>query len=276
MQGGEALAGLYVVGSGHATPGLEIFTQNRLGLEVKKLPRFPFEGLTPAQEDELPRYAKAISLALSLARRPLDLDLRRGPLETQQSYHFLRDKTPLLAGLAAAIFVSFGFSIFAEMRALDAERDSLERQLEAATQSNFGKKTRDVKTATEMLEDSISGKTDDPVPRIDGFGVMVELSERLPPADKLTHDVDKFDYNRGKVVIEGIVPTIEDAQVVADKMKEQECFREVNIARTTRLKNQEKQKYTLEFEVACGAQEKDKKSKAKPAPAKSKKEEEQQ
>jgi general secretion pathway protein L len=230
--------------------------------------------MTAEQQEQAPRYAKAIGLALSLSRRAADLNLRQGPLEAQQSYQFVRDKTPLLAGLAAAIFVSFGFSIFAEMRALNTEKESLERQLEAATQSNFGKKTKDVKAATQMLEDAISGKTDDPVPRIDGFGVMVEFSERLPPADKLTHDIAEFDYNRGDVKIQGIVPTIDDAQVVADKMKEHECFRDVNVGRTTRLKNEEKQKYTLEFTVACGAQEKKPKAGAKAPQAKPKKEKE--
>jgi general secretion pathway protein L len=263
MQGGEPLETVYVVGSGHATPGLGGFMQRELGIEVRDLPPMSLEGLTPDQKAELPRYAKAIAMALGLSRRAADLNLRQGPLQAQQSYQFLRDKTPLIAGLGAAIFVSFGFSIFAEMRALGAEQESLERQLEIATQTQLGEKTADPKKATQLLEDAISGKTGDPVPRVDAFGVMVELSERLPPADKLTHDIAEFDYNRGQVVIKGIVPTIDDAHAVADKMKEHECFREVNVARTTRLNNQDKQKYTLEFSVECGPAEKKDKPGAK-------------
>ena len=185
----------------------------------------------------------------SLWRKPVDLNLRQGPLEAQQSYQFLREKTPLLAGLAAAIFVSFGFAIFAEMRSLDAERGLLEQQLGLATESQLGEKTSDPKRATELLEDVISGKTGDPIPKMDAFDVMVEISERIPP--EVVHDIADFDYNRGDVKIAGIVPAISDASLVKSKVAEQLCFKDVNITRTTQLKNQDKQKYTLEFGCAA-------------------------
>jgi general secretion pathway protein L len=263
MQGGEPIEQIYVVGSGRGTPGLEPFFAGELGLTVLDLPTPSFDEFTAEQQAQLPRYAKAIALALSLSRRGVDLNLRQGPIAAQQSFQFLREKTPLLAGLAAAIFVSFGFSIFAEMRALDAERVGLERQLEVATQAHFGKSTSEPVTGNEWLEDAISGKSDDPVPTIDAFDVMVELSERLPPADTLPHDIHEFDYNRGIVKIQGVVPSIDDAHEVAKLMGEHDCFQGVKVARTTRLKQEDKQKYTLEFTVKCGGStdKKDKKSK---------------
>jgi len=270
MQGGKAIEAVYVVGTGRYVPGIEAWLQEYLGAPVVDLPKPDLDGVTDAHLGELPRYAKALSLALSLSRRPLDLDMRRGPLETQQSYQFIRDKTPLLSGLGAAIFVSFFFSVVAEQQALEAEQQSLEAQLEVATQANFGKPTTDPKVATGYLDDAIAGRTGDPVPKIDAFDVMVELSERIPK--DITHDIAEFDYNRGNVTIKGIVPTIEDANLVKGKMAEHECFKNVNITRTTQLAKQDKQKYTLEFEVDCGTDKKkdgkskkgSKKSKAAP------------
>ena len=247
--GGEPLEVVFVVGSGRHIPGLDAWIQSELGLTVLDLPRPMLDKLTPEHEAQLPRFAKAISLALSLSRRATDLDLRQGPVEAQQSYRFLRNKTPLLAGLGAALAVSFGFSMFAEMSALSSEREGLEQQLAMATQTHFGKKTSDPKAAADLLEAAITGKTDDPVPEIDAFGMMVELSERIPT--EITHDIAELDYNRGAVIIKGIVPKIEDAHTVAAKLEEHECFHDVSIKRTTHLKNQDKHKYTLEFSAEC-------------------------
>jgi hypothetical protein len=250
MQGGTPLGALYVVGSGREIGGnLQGFLMEQSGVMPSELPRLVLEVAGPGELAALPRYAKAIGLALGLGRRTADLDLRQGPLQTQQSFQFLREKTPLLAGLAAAMFVSFGFSVFSEMRALGSEREALERQLETATEQTFAQKTNDPKVAEELLDAAITGKSDDVVPKMDAFDVLVELSERVPK--EITHDIAEFEFARGQVKIQGIVPTIEDANTVASAVGEHECFKDVNITRTTKLKNEDKQKYTLEFAVRC-------------------------
>jgi general secretion pathway protein L len=254
VQGGPMLEQLIVVGSGRQTPGLESFMEQQLGVKVVDLPKVPFEALTTDHAAALPRFAKAVALALGLSRRANDLNLRQGPVAAQQSYQFVREKTPILVGLAAAIVASFGFSIFAEKRALESEAVMLEEQLEQTTQSTFGEKTSDVKAASALLDGAIGGKSADAIPSMDAFDVLVALSERIPK--EITHDIAEFDYNRGAVVIQGIVPTIDDAHTIADKMGEHECFHDVTISRTTRLKNVDKQKYTLEFNVKCGVKKK--------------------
>jgi general secretion pathway protein L len=251
-QGGAPLSALYVVGSGRDLPSLGHFLQSETGLWPAELPRLVLEVAGPGELAALPRYAKALGLALSLGRRSSDLDLRQGPLQAQQSYQFLREKTPLLAGLAAAMFVSFGFSVFAEMRALSNEREALEQRLESAAEQTFGEKTRDPKHAEQLLDAAIGGKSEELLPRMDAFDVLVELSQRVPK--EMVHDIAEFEYNRGQVKVQGIVPTIDDANTVASSVGEHECFKDVNIARTTKLKNEDKQKYTLEFSVRCEAQ----------------------
>ena len=261
MQGGPKVEALYVIGAGRETPGLQGFVDAQLNVPIVDLPRPSLEGMTPDMLDRMPRFAKAISLALSLSRRATDLNLRQGPLEAQQSFQFVRDKTPLLAGLAAAIFVSFGFSVFAEMQALDSERESLQRQLEVATQAHFGEKTTDPKVANELLEAAITGKTADPLPKIDAFDVMVVVSEKIPK--EIVHDISLYEYNRGDVTIEGVVPDIKDADVIKDNLAEHECFKELKKGKTRQLKGQDKYKYTLEFKANCKAESSDKKKKKK-------------
>jgi general secretion pathway protein L len=253
MQGGPAIAECYVVGSGRFLPGIEGFLESQVGLRLVDLGKLQLDGLTADQEREVPRFAKAIALALSLGKRSAELNLRQGALEAQESYQFLREKTPLLAGLGAAIFVSFGFAVFSETRALEAQRVSLEQQLEVATESRLGSKTNDVKQAQQLLDSAVKGKAEDPLPELDAFDVMVEFSNRVPK--DITHDVAEFEYNRGNVTIKGIVSSIDDAETIKNSMAEHACFHNVNIGKTTRIENQDKQKYTLELTADCGGGE---------------------
>ncbi len=266
LQGGDPIEQAFVVGAGRQTPGLDGFLQNLVGVTPRDLPKLALEGLTPEQTTRLPRFIKALCLALSLSRRSPDLNLRQGPLEAQQSYQFLREKVPVLAGLAAAVFVSFGFSVFAELRALDAEKETLHKRLEVATETRLGKKTRDVKAARQLLEDAIQGKTDDPLPKLDAFDFMVEFSKAVPK--EITHDIAEFEVNREKVTVKGLVDSIDDAETVKNNLSPHECFKDVDRTHTTRIEAQNKQKYTLELTIDCLKGEADKagtKPGAKPA-----------
>ncbi|MBM4360348.1 MAG: general secretion pathway protein GspL [Deltaproteobacteria bacterium] len=258
--GGEPIDRVLVTGPGAAIPGLEPFLHVELGVGLGALPKLGLEVSTELSP-LVTRFARAVALALSLSRRPVDLNLRRGALEAQQSYQFLREKAPLLSGLGAGLLVSLGFAVFAEQRALDRERATLEDQLAAVTQAYFETATRDPKEAADMLDAAISGKSDDPRPGFDGFDVLVALSERIPP--ELTHDIVDFDFKKNQLTLKGLVNTIDDANTVEKRVAEHPCAKDVNLSHTTKLKEKNKQKYTLELKIDCGKGKPDKKA---PAP----------
>lgn len=263
--GGEALESVIVLGPGAETPGLENFMQTELGLTLKQLPALAIE-VAPELTPLVPRFARALALALSLSRHPADLNLRQGALEAQQSYRFLREKLPLLAGLAAALIASFGFAVFAEQRSLAAQKAGLEDQLAAVTSAYLGTASRDPKETAELLTAAIAGKSDDPLPALDGFDVLTALSERIP--QEVVHDIVDLDFKKNQVSIKGLVNTIEEANTVEKKVAEHPCFKEVDLSHTTKLKEKNKQKYSLELKVDCGKPkaERDKKS-AVPKPS---------
>ncbi len=251
-QGGEAVHALYLVGMGTTVHGAEEFLTASLGIPVKRLPLPPLEGVSAAAVETLPLYAKAISLALSIEGRAKSLNLRQGSLGTTRSYAFLREKLPLLSGLAAVIAVSFGFSVVAELRALSAERESLNTQLLATTKEVFGEETADIGHARDLLDKGPGGGDDDPLPAVDGFDVMVEYSKAVPK--EVVHDVMEFDLTRGHVTISATIPKDADAASTTDKiinaLKTNPCFRDVKVQKTIQF-GQDKQKYVLELDVRC-------------------------
>jgi general secretion pathway protein L len=258
-QGGDPLTCLYLCGSGSAAEGAAYFLSTELGVSVLPLPAPRIEGLTAERLGELPRYAKALGLALGLAGRAKALNLRRGALEAERSYPFLREKVPLLSGLAAVIVVSFGFSTIAEMRSLDAEREVLHARLAAATKDVLGEEITDADKVKEAIEGTGTKPDEDPMPHVDAFDVMVQLSKAVPR--EMTHDVVDLDVKRGKVTLQGVVPTVNDAETVQKSLKEFRCFKDVKLGRTS-TSGENKQKYQIEFELKC-----EEKKKAKPAGA---------
>ncbi len=261
--GGAPITSLYLVGTGASVQGAEPFLASALGVPVSNLPAARLDDATEAQKAELPLYAKAVALALSLSGRSRSLNLRQGPLEPAQSFAFLREKLPLLSGLGAVILVSFGFSVVAELRALSSERAGLDEQLKTTSREVLGEETLDVARATELLEKGPGGE-EDPAPQVDAFDVMVQLSKAVP--QDVVHDVADLDVARGHAVIQGLVPTGTDAQKAADRiaaaMREHPCLRDVKVQKTTQH-NPEKQKYILEMDLRC----EDKKEKKKPGAA---------
>jgi general secretion pathway protein L len=246
-QGGEPLSAMWLAGAGALYQGAQSFLSTELGVAVLPLPAPSVDGVGPDLAASLPRFAKALGLAVGLAGRPRTFNLRRGALEAERRYPFLREKIPLLSGLAAVIVVSFGFSIVAESRALDAEREVLDARLAQVSRDVLGEETTDPDRAHELLEKG-PGADEDPMPRADAFDVMVQLSKAVPK--DVVHDVVELDVARGHVVVQGLVPTNRDAEHIAEKMKEHRCFRDVKIPRTTQFA-EGKQKYVLEFDLKC-------------------------
>lgn len=265
-QGGDAPSVLYLAGAGASIHGAETFLGGMLGMTVRILPSMKLElapppkpgttqqgypGVTADRSSELPRFAKAIALALGLENRGRTLDLRQGPLEIARSYAYFREKLPLLSGLAAVIAVSFGFSVVAELRALSTERAALDERMRAATLEVLGEEVMEVDRAVELLEKGPLSE-DDPLPKVDAFDLMVQLSKAVPT--DVVHDIADFDVARGHAIIQGVVPSGTDAQGTADKiatsLRENPCFRDVKVQKTVQF-GQDKQKYILELDLRC-------------------------
>jgi general secretion pathway protein L len=240
---------IYLTGGGAAAAGAVDYLAAEVGTPVTPLPAPRMEGLTADQIATLPRFSRALGLALGLRGRAKDLDLRRGGLSYEHGFAFIKEKAPLLASLGAVILLSFFFSTWAELRALGHEHEKLSADLAVLTKDAFDEETEDPDHARELLESSSSRAEVDPMPHIDGFDVMVELSKAVPPA--IVHDVEELDVSREQMKLRGVVGSASEAQQIADDLKQNKCFTEVKITKVTQVVNGTRQKYMLESALAC-------------------------
>lgn len=270
-QGGAAIEVVYVTGPGTAFAGAEAYLSAQLGIEVKALPPLRIDGITPELAEKLVHHSRAIGLALGLLRGAQSINLRQGPLAYERGFGFLQEKIPLLTAFAALIFVSFLFSTWMHMRSLTHQQEILEEALAIVTKEVVGEAIRD----PQMAEDAVNVTTtkyDDPMPTIDAFDVMVELSKAVPT--DITHDVDELDFQKNKVSIHGIVESIPEAQQIASTLGQVRCFDNVKIVRTNQVVNENRQKYVLEFDIKCPVEGKAKGDKQAEADKESKEEKE--
>jgi general secretion pathway protein L len=246
---GDDIQSVILVGGGAAAEGAGAYFAYELGVPV--LP-FPALGLSsPSSEPMLhmPRFAKAIALGVGAAGRGHDIDLRRGQLAFQRGFGVLKEKAPLLVGLGGAVLVSFLFAVWAELRALGKELDVAQADLGRVTMESFGESTGDPAEARDLLEQAKNQAESDPMPRMDAFDVMVELSNVIPTT--VTHDIEELDMQRGHVRIQGVVNSTADASLVKDKIAEHRCTNDAKIGKITQVVNSSRQKYVLEFDVKC-------------------------
>jgi general secretion pathway protein L len=261
------LEAVYLLGGGAYAPGAEAYLSAELGVPVRQLPKLELDGVPPEQVDSLPRFAKALAIAMGMSGRSRDLDLRRGPLAFQRGYGFLREKVPLLTGLGIAIAVSFLFSTWAELRTLGREEEALTKALSHLSKDVLGQETTDAEEARNLLDKAEGKEEADPRPSLDAFDVLGEISKAVPMS--VTHDIEEFDMQRGHVKVNGVVGSAQDAQTIAGNLKNVRCFSEVKVSKLTQVINSDRQKYVLELDVRCPEEQAKKKKKTEgtePAP----------
>jgi general secretion pathway protein L len=250
-RGGSAPTCVYLCGGGAFIAGAEGFLSSALEMPVRILPE-PAVDLTAIGVDatrELPRYAKAVSLALSLAGRGVGMNLRRGPLAFERSFAWVRERIPILAGLAATILVSFVFSAWARLHTVHMEHEALETALAAVTKEVLGTEATTAQDAQDLLAKEAALNDEDPMPHADAFDVMVRLSDAVPPS--MTHDIEELDVQKGHVVVRGVVGSIPDANSIASALSDDKCLSDVKIKSTTQAVGGDRQKYVLEFDLKC-------------------------
>jgi len=265
----EAVEAVVLLGGGSGAAGADQYLSHELGVPVRPLPTLQIEPTTPEVLLALPRFAKALALAASLQSKPVDVNLRTGELAYQRGFGFLKERAPLLAGLIGATLVSFLFASWADFRALGREHEELTAALSLQTKQALGEEITDPEAVSEAIDRAKGKEETDPMPHMDGFDVVVELSKVIP--SNMIHDIDELDVQRGHVKVNGVVGSTADAQKIATDMGANRCVSDSKIAKVSQMVNSDRQKYVLEFDLKCPEDAgPKKKTKAADAPAEEK------
>jgi general secretion pathway protein L len=250
-QGGETPSAVYLCGGGAYVAGAEAFLSSALKMEVRQVtaPALEAPTLSPEQASSIARYAKAIGLALGFMPRSTGLNLRKGPLAFERGFAWVKEKVPLLAGLAAVLLVSFLFSAWAQLYAKSKEKTVLESALGQVTKEILGEETQVPSRAQELVTSQTSLNDEDPMPHADAFDVMVRLSEIIPTT--MVHDIEELDVQKGHAIVHGVVGTIPDTEAITTSLAKDPCFAGAKVTRTTAQVGGDRQKYVLEFDIKC-------------------------
>jgi general secretion pathway protein L len=141
------------------------------------------------------------------------------------------------------------FAAWAQLYAAGKERATLEKALGQVTKEVLGEETESAERAKELLTKQTAINDEDPLPHADAFDVVVKISEAIPQS--MVHDIDELDIQKGHVIITGIVGSTTDAQSIQSSLKNERCFQDVKITRTTQVVGGERQKYVMEFDLKC-------------------------
>jgi general secretion pathway protein L len=250
-QGGETPSAVYLCGGGAYVAGAEAFLSSALKMEVRQVsaPALEAPTLSAEQASSIATYAKAIGLALGFLPRSTGLNLRKGSLAFERGFAWVKEKVPLLAGLAAVLLVSFLFSAWAQLYAKSKEKTVLESALGQVTKEILGEETQVPSRAQELVTSQTSLNDEDPMPHADAFDVMVRLSEVIPTT--MVHDIEELDIQKGHAIVHGVVGTIPDTEAITTSLAKDPCFGGAKVTRTTAQVGGDRQKYVLEFDIKC-------------------------
>ena len=240
---------LFLTGMAAGVDGAATVLSEALDIEVLPLPPLGLEGGNDVP-GALVGFEKAIASALGTSAGALDLNLRQGPLAYQHSYEFLKTKLPLLGSLAAAIILSFAFSVWARSRSLDAEFDSQTAALGALTEQRLGERIEVAEDVLDRIDRAGAAAGSDPQPKMDAFSVLVAVSESI--SENVIHDIEEFDVQGEKVRLVGLLSATGEAEQIAEVLGGKPCFSDVKISKITKVVKVDRQKYSLTFSVDCG------------------------
>jgi Tfp pilus assembly PilM family ATPase len=199
----------------------------QLGIECGTV---PLPSASGADEDTLPKFAKAAALASRAITRRKQLDLRQGEFASKAAAGQLRQHLRLIAICVAAVLLSFIVSLGARYRVARTEHDALMQRLAEVSQDLLDEEVKSALHARELL--TAGPRIDDPLPRFDAYDVLEAISESIPV--EIQHDTRRMlieiddDGERGRFEIQGTVGSIAERDTLVESLQAHRCFSDVD------------------------------------------------
>jgi type IV pilus assembly protein PilM len=252
---------ILLAGGGSRLQGLAEFLQEELGIPTSLWPAPPIAEAPDSDEvDEISvvdeegsagraRLALAFALAWAGVRGHKELDLRRGPFQYRVSFSVVRQKAANLALLAGAVLSCAAVDGTIALRRLSSEQQQLREKLRLATKELFGQARSDATEVTAALKRSFRDEMA-PLPRVTAYDLLDQISRKMPPADQVANDVQDLEIKAKKTTVKGTVDSAAALDEVVAKLKEIDCFEEINKGPLTEVSGGQKQ-FSLTINSKC-------------------------
>jgi Tfp pilus assembly PilM family ATPase len=224
-----------VVGGGSRLRGMGSFLSEQLGIPTWRLTQDdmatlagPRIGAQAAADLPVDAAAMTVGMAYEAAGgRPL-FDLRSGALAVKVDFSFLRAKMVPMIASALVIAAFAGGAAYADLYALKKADKTLQTRLATESTEYYG----EPKTADAILgenDQAVGGGAESlsPRPKLTAYDILLEISNHMPPRDKVTIDVEKLDIDDQKVYVEGLAKTFGEVDSIEESLKKVDCFKEV-------------------------------------------------
>ncbi len=279
--GGERLKKIYLCGGGAKLKGIQEYLGDELGVPVEL-----YEvKLSSAVGGDLQSVTFPLAYALAIREaqpRGKRINMRRGEFAFKGDFEFLRKKVGWIAACILGLISAWAFSTYAEFQVLEKVVVAQEQQIAQLSKRYLGDEILELEKLREKLGGELSAEVD-PVPKIDAFHIVVELSKRIP--DTVVHDVESLEIKPKRITLRGIVdadlasggglpfsdmdedsqqeegsdpPKLEEAEgtelsptdLIKQKLEEfKECFTAIRVGKVTA--RGERRRYEMDIESRC-------------------------
>jgi len=246
-----------IIGGGSRLRGMSSFLTEQLGLPTWRLS--PDDAIAVAgaklgaDAPSLPVDSAAMTIGMAYdaaGGRPL-FDLRSGDLAVKMDLSFVRAKAVPLGAAVLVIAAFAAVSAYCDLYRLRKAEKTLTARLATESAEVFNGKS---KTAQEILDmagpNGGKGRTS-PMPKSSAYDLLLEISSKVPPKDKITLDIDKLDIADTKVELSGTVKTPEEIDLLVTALKDIKCFKKDGITRGPTESEGELKKFKLTIAASC-------------------------
>ncbi|MGE0867710.1 MAG: pilus assembly protein PilM [Kofleriaceae bacterium] len=231
---GFTVSAALLVGGGARLRGIGSFLTEKLGIPSWRMTADdataiagPRLGSDPVAGASIDSAALTIGMAYDAAGgRPM-FDLRSGDLAVKVDLSFLRAKAVPLGAAMLAIAAFAAGSAYSDLYRLRKAEAVLNQRLATESAQYFDGKA---KTADEILK--TTGPDGEafvsPLPKASAYDILLEVSAKVPPREKITIDIDQLEIDDKRVDLQGTTKTAEGIDVLVAELKKVSCFKEVN------------------------------------------------
>lgn len=193
-------------------------------------------------------HAAVVGAALARGRDRAVYELRQGALAMAGSMSFVRAKSGLLAGCAAAILLFAAGAGWASYYKQRKAWTVLSARLKTESTELFGAPKEPRAVIAEAASSIAAAHS--PVPKMTAYDIFVKISEQLPPKDKVTLDVSSLEISADKVSLRGSAKTSDEIDLIDTQLKNIECFSEGSRGQTQTGAKGEKT-FQLSYKQTC-------------------------